>query len=119
MSPSTVRHLPPIPSRFRVTRNYGRLRMRIRSQEGWVEERDESVGYRGKRWYGHYYTYVRDAAGKEVRRHVGIALGDKAKLPKCAAKAKLRKFIAAASAIEEQLRKVITERSLNAEDLAA
>jgi hypothetical protein len=30
--------------------------MRIRHQDGWVEER----GSRVKRWYGHYYRYLID-----------------------------------------------------------
>jgi len=112
MSTSTFEHLRPIPSRFKVTRNYRRLRMRIRHQEGWVEER-------GPRLYGHYYIYQRNPAGKEVRRHVGLALGAKAKLPKHEARGKLRKFIAAAAAIETQIRKLVAERNLNAEDEAA
>jgi integrase len=107
-------HLCVIPSRFKVTRNYRWLRMRTRHQEGRVEER----GNIRKRWYGLYYVYARDAAGKEVRRHVGIALGDKAKLRKWEAQAKLRKFIAAAAAIEEQLRELIAERNLNPDDQA-
>jgi integrase len=106
-------HLQMIPPRFKVARNRGRLRivMRTRHQEGRVEER----GKVRKRWYGHYYVYVRDAAGKEVRRHVGIALGDKAKLRKYEAEEKLRKFIAASAAIDEQLRQVITENNLHGE----
>jgi integrase len=105
-----------LPRGFRVTRDYrGRLRMRSRHQDGRVEER----GKIRKIWYGFYYVYERNAAGKEVRRHVGIGLGDKAKLRKWEAEAKLKKFIAAAAAIEEQLRRLAAERSLNAEDLAA
>src|SRR5579872_1652625 len=93
-------HLRMIPSRFKVVRSHRRLCiMRTRHQDGRVEVRGKK-----KRWYGTYYVYVRDAAGNEVRRHVGIALGDKAKLCKYEAKEKLRKFIAASAAIEEQLR---------------
>jgi integrase len=89
--------------------------MRTRHQEGRVEERGE----KSKRWYGHYYVYVRDAAGKEVRRHVGVALGQKAELRKWEAKEKLKKFIAAAAAIEEQLRRLVDERNLDAAQQAA
>jgi integrase len=104
-------HLSAIPLRFNVTRSCyrGWLRMRTRHQEGRVEER----GGTRKRWYGHYYVYVRDAAGKEVRRHVGVALGNKAELLKWEAKEKLKKFIAAAGAIEQQLRRLIDERGLD------
>ena len=88
--------------------------MRTRHQEGCLQLR----GTIRKRWYGLYYTYVRDAAGKETRHHVGIALGDKGNgekgtLRKFEAEAKLRKFIAAAAAIEKQLRELIIERGLN------
>src|ERR1035438_8022942 len=102
--PNAGGHLSAIPLQFKVTRSChyrGWLRMRTRHQEGRVEERGE----KSKRWYGHYYVYVRDAAGKEVRRHVGVALGQKAELRKWEAKEKLKKFIAAAAAIEEQLRR--------------
>jgi integrase len=67
--------------------------MRTRHQDGWVEER----GSRVKRWYGHYFIYVRDESGKESRRHVGVTLGDKAKLRKWEAQQALRKIIAAAT----------------------
>lgn len=67
--------------------------MRTRHQDGWVEER----GARAKRWYGHYYLYVTDESGKETRRHVGVQLGEKAKLRKWEAEDKLRKIIASAS----------------------
>jgi integrase len=101
---------------FKVTHDYrGRLRMRSRHQDGRVEER----GKIRKRWYGFYYVYERNAAGKEVRRHVGIGLGDKAKLRKWEAEAKLKKFIVAAAAIQEQLRRLVAERTLNAEGQAA
>jgi integrase len=69
-----------------------RKRMRTRHQDGWVELR----GTRVKRWYGHYYTYMRDESGNEVRRHVGVQLGEKAKLRKWKAEEKLRDVIAAA-----------------------
>src|ERR1700752_1023547 len=102
-------HLLMLPRRLKVTRSCGRwLRMRTRHQEGRVEER----GTLRKRWYGLYYVYVRDAAGKEVRRHVGIALGDKAKLRKFEAEAKLRKFIAASAVIEKELCELIAEQGL-------
>lgn len=113
---STFEHLRMIPSPFNVTRSYRRLRiMRTRHQEGRVEER----GKVRKRWYGVFYVYEQDAAGKEVRRHVGVALGEKSKMPKCEAKVKLRKFIAAAAAIEEQLRRLIAERNLDDGQLIA
>jgi integrase len=89
--------------------------MRTRHQNGRVELR----GKIRKRWYGLYYIYSRDAAGKEVRHHVGIALGEKSQLDKFEAKDKLRKFIAASAAIEEQLRQLIAERNLNPEDQVA
>ena len=109
-------HLRMIPQPYKVMRNHRRLCvMRTRHQDGRVEER----GKIRKRWYGTYYIYVPDAAGKEVRRHVGIALGDKSKLRKWEAEAKLRKFIAAAAAIEEQLRRLTAERGLNPEEQAA
>jgi integrase len=65
--------------------------MRTRHQDGWVEER----GSRNKRWYGHYYVYVTNESGKEIRRHVGVQLGEKAKLRKWEAEKKLRGIIAA------------------------
>jgi len=67
--------------------------MRTRHQDGWVEER----GSRHKRWYGHYYVYVTDESGKEIRRHIGVQLGEKAKLRKWEAEGKLRKIIASAT----------------------
>jgi integrase len=67
--------------------------MRTRHQDGWVEER----GARHKRWYGHYYIYSADESGKETRRHIGVQLGEKAKLRKWEAEGKLRKIIAIAS----------------------
>jgi integrase/recombinase XerD len=70
-----------------------RLRMRSRHQDGWVEER----GARVKRWYGHYFVYTKDAEGKETRRHVGVQLGEKAKLRKWEAEGKLRGIIASTS----------------------
>jgi hypothetical protein len=90
-----------------------RLRVaRHRGQEGWVEER----GKRRKRWYGHYYVYERDSTGREIRRHVGIALGEKAGLLKCEAVKKLRRLIDLAVAIDEQIRKMVTEQNLGAAD---
>jgi integrase len=70
-----------------------RKAMRTRHQDGWVEER----GLRHKRWYGHYYIYVADESGKETRRHIGVQLGEKAKLRKWEAEEKLRKIIASAT----------------------
>jgi integrase len=70
-----------------------RKRMRTRHQNGWVEER----GSRHKRWYGHYYVYSADESGKETRRHIGVQLGEKAKLRKWEAEDRLRKIIASAS----------------------
>ena len=63
--------------------------MRSRHQDGWVEER----GHKVKRWYGHYYVYVKDEDGREVRQHRGIMLGEKAKLRKWEAENKLREEI--------------------------
>lgn len=63
--------------------------MRTRHQDGWVEER----GCKRKRWYGHYYIYQSDETGKETRRHVGVQLGEKARLRKWEAEDKLRKII--------------------------
>jgi integrase len=70
---------------------YRRSLMRSRHQDGWVEERSGRV----RKWYGHYYVYVRDEAGKETRRHFGVALGEKAKRRKWEAEAELRRIIAA------------------------
>ena len=70
----------------------GRL-MRTRHQDGWVEER----GSKRRTWYGHYFVYQTDETGKETRRHLGISLGEKAKLRKWEAEAKLRKIISAAT----------------------
>lgn len=67
--------------------------MRTRHQDGWVEER----GSRQKSWYGHYYIYQVDESGKETRRHVGVQLGEKARLRKWEAEGKLRKIIASAT----------------------
>lgn len=67
--------------------------MRSRHQDGWVEER----GGRVRIWYGHYYLYQLDQTGKELRRHVGVRLGEKGKLRKWEAEEKLRKIIAAAA----------------------
>jgi integrase len=89
--------------------------VRTRYQEGHVQER----GKIRKRWYGLYYVYVRDESGKEVRRHAGVTLGEKSKLPKFKAVAKLRQFIAASAAIEEQLCRLIAERGLDAGQQAA
>lgn len=71
----------------------GGKRMRSRHQDGWVEERGSKV----KRWYGHYYVYEKDAGGKETRRHIGVQLGEKAKLRKWEAEKKLREEIARVS----------------------
>jgi integrase len=54
-------------------------------------------GNRLRRWYGHYYIYTRDDAGKETRHHVGVSLGEKSKLRKWEAEQELRKIIAAAT----------------------
>lgn len=89
--------------------------MRIRHQEGMVEER----GKTRQRWYGTYFIYVPGPGGKEVRRHVGVALGLKSGMAKFAAKDKLRKFIAASEGIDKQLRRLITERELDADQQAA
>lgn len=64
--------------------------MRTRHQDGWVEER----GKKRKRWYGHFYVYVKDAAGKETREHRGVTLGEKSRIRKWEAEAELRKVIA-------------------------
>lgn len=64
--------------------------MRRRHQDGWVEDR-------GRTWYGHYYIYVKTSEGKEERRHVGVALGERSKIAKWEAKQKLRAVIATAA----------------------
>src|ERR1700683_1721204 len=116
MSTSIFQHLRDRSPRFTVTRNRRRewLRMRTRHQEGRVELRGKIT----KRWYGLYYVYVPDQNGKEVRRHVGIELGEKSQngriMRKFEAKQKLRKFIEASAAIEKQLRGVISEQGLDA-----
>jgi hypothetical protein len=58
---------------------------------------DLREGSRAKRWYGHYYLYTRDEAGKEIRHHVGVSLGKKANQPKWEAEQELRKIIARAT----------------------
>jgi integrase len=73
--------------------------MRTRHQDGWVELR----GSRVRRWYGHYFLYVRDEADNETRRHVGVILGDKAGMCKWQAEEKLREEIGKAT--ESQPRK--------------
>jgi integrase len=60
--------------------------MRSRHQDGWVEERGGKI----RRWYGHYYVYLKDEAGNERREHRGVLLGDKAKVRKWEAEEKLR-----------------------------
>jgi Phage integrase, N-terminal SAM-like domain len=70
-----------------------RTHVRSRHQNGRVEERGTQV----KRWYGHYYVYMRDEAGKETRHHVGVSLGEKSKLRKWEAEDRLRKIIANAT----------------------
>jgi integrase len=117
MNTSTFEHLRSARHGFKVARSYQKrwVRMRTRHQEGCVQQR----GTIRKRWYGLYYAYVRDAAGKETRHHVGIALGDKAKMPRWKAEEKLRKFIEAAAAIEKQLSELIAERGLDAQQQAA
>jgi hypothetical protein len=70
-----------------------RKQMRTRHQDGWVELR----GGRVPKWYGHYYVYDINEQGKEVRKHRGTHLGDKAKMRKWEAEDKLRKIIVAAS----------------------
>jgi len=81
---------------------------------GFQKGRVEIRGKLEQKWYGNYYVYARDAAGQEVRRHVGIVLGPRAKLLKCEAKEKLARFIKAEAAIEKQLRELIAERKLDA-----
>ena len=76
-------------------------RMRTRHQEGRVEER----GKRKRRWYGHYYVYVINESGKEIRRHVGVSLGEKAKLTKWKAEEELRKIIASATGSQPRQRR--------------
>ncbi len=68
-----------------------RKRLRSRHQEGWIEER----GTRQKRWYGHYYVYLGDGSGNEIRKHVGVQIGEKSKLRKWEAEKKVREIIAA------------------------
>jgi integrase len=65
-------------------------RMRTRHQDGWIEER----GTRERIWYGHYFVYLADENGQEKRKHVGVRLGEKAKMRKFEAEEKLRKIIA-------------------------
>lgn len=67
--------------------------MRSRHQTGWVEERGRDV----KRWYGHYYIYELDESGKEIRQHIGVVLGQKAKLRKWEAEKILRDVIESAA----------------------
>jgi integrase len=64
--------------------------MRTRHQDGWIEER----GTRQRIWYGHYFVYLADENGREKRKHVGVRLGEKAKMRKFEAEEKLRGIIA-------------------------
>lgn len=85
--------------------------MRTRGyQKGHVQVR----GKLRKRWYGLYYLYEKDETGKEFRRHIGIALGEKAQMCKGGAEEKLRKVIKASVDIEKQLRELIVEEGLSA-----
>src|SRR5579862_7984616 len=64
--------------------------MRTRHQDGWVEER----GSRVKTWFGHYYRYENNpVTGEEIRRHVGVKLGEKSRMRKFEAQDKLRGII--------------------------
>lgn len=51
---------------------------RSRFQKGRVV----TVGKRQKKWYGHYYLYVKDETQKETRKHKSVVLGDKAHMRK-------------------------------------
>jgi integrase len=84
--------------------------MRSRDQEGHVQER----GKNRDRFYGLFYHYERMETGQEVRRHIGVALGEKPKMRKFEARAKLRKIIAAFTAVEKQLRESFVAQGLNA-----
>ena len=89
--------------------------MRTRDeQNGHVQQR----GKNGKRFYGLFYHYEQMETGQEVRRHIGITLGEKPGMSKFEAKAKLRKIIAAFMAVEKQLRELFVERGLNASQQA-
>ena len=70
-----------------------RAHVRSRHQNRRIEERGTHV----KRWYGHYYVYMRDETGKETRHHVGVSLAEKSKLRKWEAEDRLRKIIASAT----------------------
>jgi integrase len=60
-----------------------------RHQEGRVEEAGKKI----RKWRGHYYVYVQQENGTEVRRHRVVTLGLKAKLKKYEAEQKLREII--------------------------
>jgi hypothetical protein len=76
-----------------IVSTFRRTRMRLRHQDGWVEER----GTKSKRWYGHYYRYLTTPEGKEIRRHIGVMLGEKSEMRKFEAVDKLRKIITSAA----------------------
>lgn len=65
------------------------MQTRTRHQDGRVELRGGKV----QKWYGHFYTYEVDAAGKETRHHRGVFLGERSKLKKFQAQEKLRSVI--------------------------
>jgi integrase len=63
---------------------------RIKHQEGRIEER----GKRVKKWYGHYWAYVKcPVTGKILRKHKLVVLGLKSQMPKWEAKDKLKTII--------------------------
>ena len=62
---------------------------RDRHQRGWVEE----TGARVKKWKGHYYVYVKQEDGSEVRRHRSVLLGVKSQVRKWEAQRELERII--------------------------
>jgi integrase len=66
---------------------------RDRFQEGWIEE----VGKTTRKWRGHYFVYVQDENGSEVRKHRNVTLGLKSEMRRREADQKLKAMIAKAA----------------------
>jgi integrase len=73
--------------------------MRVRHQNGWVEETA------ARTWKGHWYEYVTDPeTGKERRRHRSRVLGEKSKMRKFEAEQEIVKIVAPLNATQSSRR---------------
>ena len=73
--------------------------MRVRHQNGWVEETA------ARTWKGHWYEYVTDSeTGKERRRHRSRVLGEKSKMRKFEAEQEIVKIVAPLNATQSSRR---------------